>query len=205
MAEITEPFTVSMLTNVQFRKISVPDFVSSHSVLTSYAEYRRQKGLFEIERKALVLLHGFDSSSLEFRRLVTQLADTYDVYAPDILGWGFSGDKMVKDYSPDAKLQHLRCFIEQVVQKPCTVVGASLGGGIGIQLAVNTCPNLVSKLVLLDAQVHVFVVCQAKSTTSLEPFRASLTVKASQIFQSLLAGMISMFRALLDFNLRSIL
>ena len=44
---------------------------------------------------SLVLLHGFDSSCLEWRRLMPQLdtqgLDEVDVYALDIFGWGFSG------------------------------------------------------------------------------------------------------------------
>ncbi len=38
----------------------------------------------------IVLLHGFDSSCIEYRRLAPLLAtlSNRDVYIPDILGWG---------------------------------------------------------------------------------------------------------------------
>ena len=41
-------------------------------------------------RPAFILLHGFDSSSLEFRRFVPLLEQLGDVYAVDLAGWGFT-------------------------------------------------------------------------------------------------------------------
>ena len=40
----------------------------------------------------IVLLHGFDSSCIEYRRLAPLLAtlSDRDVYVPDILGWGYA-------------------------------------------------------------------------------------------------------------------
>jgi pimeloyl-ACP methyl ester carboxylesterase len=60
----------------------------------------------------------------------------------------------VKDFSPAAKSAHLREFLRQVVGKPCVLVGASLGGGIAINAAVETCPELVKGVILIDAQVY---------------------------------------------------
>jgi len=75
------------------------------------------------------------------------------VYVPDILGWGFTDCSNVKDLSPKAKLEHMECFLKQVVAKPCILVGASLGGAVAINLATEICPELVKKLILIDAQV----------------------------------------------------
>lgn len=102
----------------------------------------------------LVLLHGFDSSFLEFRRLARLLAKNRDVYVPDILGWGFTDCSKVVDLSPKAKLEHMKCFLQQIVTEPCILVGASLGGAVAINLATEICPELVERLVLIDAQVR---------------------------------------------------
>lgn len=119
----------------------------------------------------MVLLHGFDSSALEFRRLVPLLhreLPEVDVYALDVLGWGFThtdvqrlyprGEGM---YSAQAKCEHLRCFLEQVVGvgggmevPPLTVLGASLGGALAVEL-ISLHPRLVEKLVLVDAQAYL--------------------------------------------------
>ena len=40
---------------------------------------------------AVVLLHGFPSSSSTFRELIPRLAGRYHVIAPDHLGFGLSG------------------------------------------------------------------------------------------------------------------
>lgn len=64
---------------------------------------------------------------LEFRRLVPRLSQEFTVYAVDLLGWGFNNVSDVKTFYPEAKIEHLKCFLEQIVQKPCILVGASLG------------------------------------------------------------------------------
>ncbi len=60
----------------------------------------------------------------------------------------------INDFGPDAKMDHLESFIKQVIGGPVVVVGASLGGGIGITLSVKS-PKLVDKLVLIDAQALI--------------------------------------------------
>ncbi len=60
----------------------------------------------------------------------------------------------INGFGPDAKMDHLESFIKQVIGGPVIVVGASLGGGIGITLSVKS-PQLVDKLVLIDAQALI--------------------------------------------------
>jgi len=49
----------------------------------------------------LILVHGFDSSCLEYRRLGPKLAARgIDTYAVDILGWGFSDLRGTIDGTP---------------------------------------------------------------------------------------------------------
>lgn len=125
---------------------------SSGSVSTSalFASFFSTKS--SVKKPApFVLLHGFDSSALEYRRLAPLLAETRDVYVPDILGWGFSSHDGVQNFTPEAKMSHLKSFIQTVVGQPCVIVGASLGGALAITLAVES-PELVDKVVLIDAQ-----------------------------------------------------
>ncbi len=99
----------------------------------------------------LVLLHGFDSSSLEYRRLLPLLGPLgLDSYAVDILGWGF-GDLTVSDYSARAKVKSIREFVESKLKdREVIFVGASLGGAVALQVAheIPSCRGLI----LLDAQ-----------------------------------------------------
>ncbi|MEL6816238.1 MAG: alpha/beta fold hydrolase [Cyanobacteria bacterium J06598_3] len=108
--------------------------------------------------RPLVLLHGFDSSLFEFRRLVPLLAEQFKVYAVDLLGFGFCDRaKVCKRTGADADRvnptdirAHLFAFLDQVIGEPVILAGASMGGGVAIDFAVNH-PEQVSQLVLLDA------------------------------------------------------
>ena len=42
------------------------------------------------EGQPVLLLHGFDSSLLEFRRLAPLLAGRYQLWIPDLFGFGFT-------------------------------------------------------------------------------------------------------------------
>jgi len=47
---------------------------------------------------AVVLLHGFPSSSFMFRDLIPALAVRYRVIAPDLLGFGYSDAPAASDF-----------------------------------------------------------------------------------------------------------
>ena len=70
----------------------------------------------------LIMLHGFDSSCLEFRRLMPalerRLSPEVDVFALDILGWGFSCIERptIGDYGPETKRRYISEFISTVVK-----------------------------------------------------------------------------------------
>jgi len=79
------------------------------------------------------------------------LNEKRDVFIVDVLGWGFIDHADVNNFSPEAKMYHLREFIKSVVKQKVVVVGASLGGALAITLAAEN-PELVEKVVLIDAQ-----------------------------------------------------
>ena len=163
--------------------VPVPSFVSDRNVPTSFARYEASSAATEMtsgraatsfpfmdslskllkpnqseetpkKPTPIVLLHGFDSSAIEYRRLAPLIAQNRNVYIPDILGWGFSDHSEVTSFTPEAKMAHLKSFIREIVGEPCIVIGASLGGAIAILLATES-PELVEKVVLIDAQVKL--------------------------------------------------
>lgn len=146
--EISDIYAINMINTIHLMPTKVHPLISEQPVLTSCPTVTSSQHW----KSPLVCIHGFDSSCLEFRRLFPKLSKYRNVYAPDLLGWGFTDCRAVKDFSPKAKLEHLKCFIEQIVQQPCILIGASLGGGIAINLAAEICPDLVKCVVLLDAQ-----------------------------------------------------
>ena len=69
---------------------------------------------------AIVLLHGFPTSSRMFRDLIPLLADRYHVIAPDHLGFGLSDAPPVKefDYTFDALADLTRDLLDQLGRGP---------------------------------------------------------------------------------------
>lgn len=82
----------------------------------------RSTSVAEAGLPPLILLHGFDSSSLEFRRLLPALAEAgVEAWAVDILGNGFTtaNDPARFDKAPLGpadRSAHLQAFLEQKVR-----------------------------------------------------------------------------------------
>jgi pimeloyl-ACP methyl ester carboxylesterase len=98
----------------------------------------------------MLCLHGFDSSLLEFRRLLPQLADQGQAWAVDMLGFGFTDRSHYGAMSPRAIKQHLHAFWSQMIGRPCLLIGASMGGAAAIDFTL-TYPDAVAGLVLIDS------------------------------------------------------
>lgn len=96
----------------------------------------------------LLLIHGFDSSLFEFRRLLPLLEPR--AWAVDLLGFGFSDRALTPNLSPSAIKLHLHSFWQQQIGRPVMLVGASMGGAAAIDFAL-TYPEAVAGLVLIDA------------------------------------------------------
>lgn len=106
----------------------------------------------------IVLLHGFDSSLFEFRRLIPLLAQSAQVWAVDLSGFGFcvrasvdlSNRTATNRVDPEAIKQHLHAFCQQMIGQPVVLIGASMGGGVAIDFATSY-PEAVKQLILIDA------------------------------------------------------
>ena len=102
----------------------------------------------------LLLLHGFDSCFLEFRRLVPLLAPTDQLFIPDLFGFGFSPRPAGAAYNPQAVLAHLEAVlarIRQTSQGPIGLIGASMGGSVAVELARRQSEAIARLLLLAPA------------------------------------------------------
>lgn len=104
------------------------------------------------EGPPLLLLHGFDSSLLEFRRLVPLLAPHHHLLIPDLHGFGFCPRPSRGDYSPTGVLRHLEALLEVLLargdQRPLGLIGASMGAAAAVALARRQ-PHRIDRLLLL--------------------------------------------------------
>jgi pimeloyl-ACP methyl ester carboxylesterase len=97
----------------------------------------------------LLLLHGFDSSFLEYRRLAPLLVDRFQLFIPDLFGFGFSPRPRGLAYGPESVLRHLDALLERLPSEASLgLIGASMGGSVAVELARRH-PQRVGPLVLL--------------------------------------------------------
>ena len=88
---------------------------------------------------ALVLLHGFPSSSFMFRQLIPLLAPHYRVIAPDLLGFGLSDAPSVDqfEYSFDALARITARLLEQLGVSRFAMYVQDYGAPVGWRLALD--------------------------------------------------------------------
>ena len=103
----------------------------------------------------LVLVHGYTGSKENWFPLAGALKAQFHVVAPDLPGWGESERLPGADYGYVAQSERLAEFIRVIGSgRAVALVGHSMGGGIAALTAARH-PELVSKLVLMDASgVH---------------------------------------------------
>ena len=101
------------------------------------------------EGEPLLLLHGFDSSFLEYRRLAPLLSGRFQLIIPDLFGFGFSPRPLTANYGTEAVMLHLEALLNKLPSsRPVSVIGASMGGSVAVELARRV-PQRVRSLLLL--------------------------------------------------------
>jgi pimeloyl-ACP methyl ester carboxylesterase len=96
----------------------------------------------------LLLIHGLGGTRRTWRHVIDSLAATHTVIAPDLPGHGDS-DAPAGDYSLGAHAAALRVLVA-LGHPTATVIGHSLGGGVGMQFAYQF-PDRISRLVLISS------------------------------------------------------
>ena len=139
--KLTEKTSLNLVNNLQFTDVLTP--LSLNPIETAYV----QQGEGNIP---IVLIHGFDSSLLEFRRLFPLLSAHHSTFAIDLLGFGFTTRSPDVPISPTSIKTHLYYCWKTLIQRPMILVGASMGGAVAIDFALSH-PELVEKLVLIDS------------------------------------------------------
>jgi pimeloyl-ACP methyl ester carboxylesterase len=135
--------TTSIALAAQIKQVAIPTPLAEEPVATTYVS-QGSGGT------PILLIHGFDSSLLEFRRLLPLLAVQQATYAVDLLGFGFTQRNLTIPLNPANIKTHLYHFCQTVIQQPVILVGASMGGAAAIDFTLNY-PDAVEKLVLIDS------------------------------------------------------
>jgi pimeloyl-ACP methyl ester carboxylesterase len=100
----------------------------------------------------LVLLHGVGDNALDWQWVMPALASTHRVYAPDLPGSGGSAKLLDTDYdySPAFFTRFVAAFLDTLEIDRAVVVGNSLGGLVGLRLALAE-PERVTALGLVSS------------------------------------------------------
>lgn len=139
--QLTESTSIALAQSIKQIAIATP--LSPQPIVTTYV----QSGS---GGTPLLLIHGFDSSVLEYRRLLPLLVEHHETWAIDLLGFGFTDRPQgIKFRITDIKT-HLYCFWKTLIKQPVVLVGASMGGAAAIDFTL-TYPEVVKKLVLIDS------------------------------------------------------
>jgi pimeloyl-ACP methyl ester carboxylesterase len=138
---LQDPTAIALAQQIQQQAIPTP--LADLPISTAYVQVGTGN-------PPILLLHGFDSSVLEFRAIAPLLAEQQETWAVDLLGSGFTERVTNIPLNPSTIRTHLYSFWQILIQQPVILVGASLGGAAAIDFTLAY-PQCVQKLVLIDS------------------------------------------------------
>jgi pimeloyl-ACP methyl ester carboxylesterase len=103
----------------------------------------------------VLLLHGFPTSSFQYRELIPRLADRYRVIAPDLPGFGFTAvpEKRRYQYSFDAIAHTILAFTDALGLKRYALYVFDYGAPTGFRLAMGR-PESVTAIVSQNGNAY---------------------------------------------------
>jgi pimeloyl-ACP methyl ester carboxylesterase len=92
-----------------------------------------------MKKPTILLLHGFLSSSHMFRNLIKELADEYNIIAPDYPGFGNSDQPPIDEfeYTFDNLANVINNFVEGIKLDKYSIYVHNYGAPVGFRLAVK--------------------------------------------------------------------
>jgi pimeloyl-ACP methyl ester carboxylesterase len=104
---------------------------------------------------AILLLHGFPTSSHMFRDLIPLLEDRYHLIAPDYPGFGYSSTPSVTEfeYTFDRLATVIQRFTDVIDIQRYAIYAQDFGGPVGFRLAAAR-PERVSALIIQNANAY---------------------------------------------------
>ena len=115
--------------------------------------FYRQAG--QAEAPVVLLLHGFPTSSLQYRDLIPRLADRYRVIAPDLPGFGFTevpSDRQYR-YSFEALASTMIAFTEALKLTRYALYVFDYGAPTGFRMALSH-PERVTAIVSQNGNAY---------------------------------------------------
>ncbi|MFE7566805.1 alpha/beta fold hydrolase [Streptomyces sp. NPDC057539] len=141
---------------------------------------------------ALVLLHGFPTSSHMFRNLIPALADSYRVIAPDMIGYGQSAMPTVDefDYTFDSLTDVTAALLERLGVERFAVYVHDYGAPIAWRLATRS-PRSITAIITQNGNAYtdgfvkafwdgLFAYAENPTPKNEAPLRAALSLELTR-------------------------
>jgi pimeloyl-ACP methyl ester carboxylesterase len=113
--------------------------------------FHRQAG--PVDAPTLLLLHGFPSSSQQFRRLIDALGERYRLIAPDYPGFGYTEVPAGFSYTFERIADVIEGFVDALGLTRFALYLFDLGGPVGLRLAGRR-PQSITGLVVQNANLY---------------------------------------------------
>ncbi len=104
-------------------------------------------------RPSLLLLHGFPSSSHQFRTLIPRLSDRYHVVAPDLPGFGFTVAADGFEYSFARLAETIAGFCDAIRLSRTALYMFDYGAPVGFRLALAR-PDAISAIISQNGNAY---------------------------------------------------
>lgn len=105
------------------------------------------------EHPTILLLHGFPTSSHQFRDLIPRLADRYHVVAPDLPGFGFTTAPEGFDYSFAHLAEAMAAFTDAIGLERYAIYIFDYGAPVGLRLALAR-PGAITAIISQNGNAY---------------------------------------------------
>jgi pimeloyl-ACP methyl ester carboxylesterase len=144
--------------------------------------------------RAIVLLHGFPSSSHMFRDLIPELADEFHVIAPDYVGFGYSDAPAANEfeYTFDNLSEHVEeLLFEALGLEKFSIYVQDYGAPVGYRIASRH-PDAIEAIVAQNGNAYVEGIGEAFNP--MKPFWAARNAATEKPVRSLLTKETTIFQ-----------
>lgn len=131
----------------QIKTISLP----KSGVRIFYREQSPDNAL--IPEKVILLLHGFPSSSHQYRNLIPLLASRYRVVAPDLPGFGFTEAPASFKYTFEKLTSTMAEFLNELSISKFSIYIFDYGAPVGLRLALER-PNDIEAIISQNGNAY---------------------------------------------------
>lgn len=119
--------------------------ILANGIQTNYHEHG--------QGEPVLLIHGSGpgvTGWANWRLTIPALAENFHVFAPDIVGFGYTERPADVQYNMDTWLNHILGFMDALGVEKAHIVGNSFGGGLALAMAIRA-PQRVGRLVLMGS------------------------------------------------------